>query len=136
MTADTAWRVLALCVALAGAETLHGIARTVWLAPWLGKALALKLSVVTGSLLALVVCWFLVPGIGLGGAWPHVALGCVLALFMASFDIALGRWLLRRSWDKVWTDFNPATGNLLILGLAMLVFIPWLVFWLRSVAGT
>lgn len=136
MTVDTLWRVLALCVALASAETLHGIARTVWLAPWLGKALALKLSVVTGSLLAFVVCWFLVPGIDLYGGWPPGALGCVLALFMAGFDIALGRWLLRRSWDKVWTDFNPASGNWLVLGLAVLVCIPWLVFWLRGVAGT
>lgn len=49
-------RLVSLCVLLAGAETLHGIARTVLLAPAVGKALAVKLSAVTGTLLAFGVC--------------------------------------------------------------------------------
>jgi hypothetical protein len=46
-------RLASLCLLLASAETLHGIARNVWLAPRVGKALATKLRVVSGSLLAL-----------------------------------------------------------------------------------
>ena len=48
-------RLASLCVLLAGAETLHGIARTVLLAPRVGKALAVKLSIVSGSLIAKAV---------------------------------------------------------------------------------
>ncbi len=125
-------RALALCVALAGTETLHGIARTVLLVPRVGKGLALKVSILSGSALAFLVCWFLVPGIGLPTLAQHLALGLFLALFMASFDIALGRWLLRRKWSKVLQDFNPSTGNYLVFGLALLVVIPALVHQLRS----
>lgn len=59
-----------LCVVLAGAETLHGIARTIVLVPRIGKAPAIKLSALTGSLIAFATCWFLVPPIGLAGQAP------------------------------------------------------------------
>ncbi len=120
--------MLALCVALAGAETLHGIARTVLLAPRVGKAAAIKLSVVSGTLLAFGVCFLLVPGIGLEGAAAHLGLGLVLAAFMAGFDIAFGRLVMRLGWRRVLQDFNPASGNYLSLGLVALAFIPVLVW--------
>ena len=131
---DTVIRVVSLCVVLAGAETLHGIARTVLVVPRLGKALALRLSIVSGTLLAFTICWLLVPDIGLRGWGPHLALGAVLAAFMASFDILLGRFLLRRSWAKAFSDFDPRTGNLLVFGLAALVTVPAVVAWLRGLA--
>ena len=132
MDLDTLIRVVSLCVVLAGTETLHGIARTVLLAPRVGKARAIRLSIVSGSLLAFGVCFLLVPGVGLATARAHLALGLVLAAFMAGFDMALGRWLLRRPWDKVLADFNPATGNLLVFGLALLAVFPLLVAHLRG----
>jgi hypothetical protein len=125
---DVLLRIAALCVVLAGAETLHGIARTTLVIPRMGKARALKLSAVTGTLLALSICWLLVPGINLQSARAHLILGVVLAGFMASFDIAIGKWLMRKSWAKIWPDFNPKTGNYLLYGLLALCFIP-LVVW-------
>lgn len=132
--AETGLRVLALCVALAGAETLHGIARTLWVVPRIGKARALPLSALTGTLLAFAICWWWVPGIGLRGVAAHLALGAVLAAFMAAFDIVLGMTALRRPWRKVLADFDPRTGNLLVVGLAALLFVPMLVARLRGLA--
>lgn len=132
MTTDTVIRTLALCVVLAGTETLHGIARTTLLVPRVGKALALKLSILSGSLLAFVVCYFLVPGVGLTTTREHLVLGTCLAAFMAAFDLAMGKLLLRRSWSKALQDFNPATGNFLVFGLILLVFIPALVAQIRA----
>lgn len=117
---------------LAGVETLHGIARTVLLVPRIGKERALKLSIVSGSLLAFAVCSWLVPGVGLTGMREHVVLGLCLAAFMAAFDLAMGRWLLRRSWSKALQDFNPATGNYLVFGLGLLVCMPAVVWWIGS----
>jgi len=133
MNEDTLIRALALCVVLAGVETLHGIARTVWLVPRVGKERALKLSIVSGSLLALGVCWLLVPAMGLHSLGQQLALGLGLALFMAGFDLSLGVLLLRRPWRRVLQqDFNPATGNYLLLGLILMVFFPALVMGLRT----
>ncbi|WP_374259195.1 hypothetical protein [Aquabacterium sp.] len=107
-------RVVALCVLLASVETLHGIARTTWLVPRVGKARALQIGALTGSILAFIVCWVQVPGMGLTSPQAH---------------IALGRLLLRKPWHKIRDDFNPATGNYLLYGLVALGISP-LIAWL------
>ena len=132
MTLEAALRVLALCVALASAETLHGIARTVYVVPRIGKERATKLSALTGTLLAFLICLAWVPGIGLTSTAQHAALGVVLAGFMAGFDIAIGRFVMRRKWARIRPDFDPRTGNFLLFGLLALALIPMLVFWLRG----
>lgn len=129
---DTLLRVLALCVALAGTETLHGIARTVWLVPRVGKERAQRMAIYSGTALAALVCALGVPPLGLRGAAAHLLLGLVLALFMAGFDAALGRWLLRRPWRRVAGDFDPRTGNRLLFGLLALALLPLAVFALRA----
>ena len=134
MTPDAVLRTVALCVVLAGAETLHGIARTVWVVPRISKDRAQQLGIVTGTALAFGLCFVLVPDIGLRGPGPHLALGVVLAAFMASFDLALGHWLLRRPWSKALRDLDPRTGNLLLFGVIALVFVPTLVAALRGLS--
>ncbi|MBP6644474.1 MAG: hypothetical protein KA207_01360 [Burkholderiaceae bacterium] len=124
MNAETAIRIGALCIVLACTETLHGIARIKLVIPRIGKERAVKLSALTGTLLAFTVCMVLVPAIALQTALAHVMLGWFLAAFMAGFDIAIGRWLMRKSWAKIWPDFNPGTGNYLLYGLIALCFIP------------
>lgn len=132
MTGEALIRVVSLCVVLACAETLHGIARTVLIVPRLGKDRAIKLSALTGSLLALGICLVLVPPIGLEGPAQHLGLGLALSAFMAAFDLVIGRLLMRKSWAKLWPDFDPRTGNYLSFGLAFLVVIPLLVSWLNG----
>ncbi len=111
---------------------MHGIARAMLLVPRVGKERATRLSIVSGSLLAFAVCYLLVPGIGLTSSSQHLALGLCLALFMATFDLAMGMLLLRRPWRKALQDFNPATGNLLVFGLLLLVLFPTLVARVRG----
>jgi hypothetical protein len=125
-------RLASLCVLLAGAETLHGIARTVLLAPRVGKALAVKLSIVSGSLIAFGLCWVFVPGIGAAGLGQHLGLGVVLAAFMAAFDIVIGRRVMRLKWARVRQDFDPRSGNFLSVGLLLLAGMPAAVAWLRG----
>jgi predicted transporter len=132
MSADSLLRIAALCVVLACAETLHGIARTVLVIPRIGKDRAIKLSALTGSVLAFVICYLLVPPIGLQGVLQNLVLGLVLAAFMASFDIGLGVFVLKKPWSKIAPDFDPRTGNYLVFGLAFLVMVPNLVAVLRS----
>lgn len=124
---DTVLRILALCLALASVETLHGIARAAWLVPRVGKKAALKISIVTGSVLAFGVCYAFVPGIGFTRTDELLGLGVLLAGFMAAFDIALGKWVLRLPWQRVLRDFDPRTGNYLVCGLGALAVWPWLV---------
>lgn len=124
-------RIAALCVLLAAAETLHGIFRAAVLVPHIGKKAALKVAIVTGSLLAFALCWWQVPAMGVVATLPLLGIGAVLALFMAAFDLLLARWLLKRSWSRAFEDFNPAGGNYLLFGLLLLITFPWLVMRLQ-----
>ena len=132
MTGDLLLRVLLLCVLLASAETLHGIVRAAVLVPRIGKKRALKVSIVSGSLLAFAVCWFVVPGMGIQGDGPLLSLGVTIALFMASFDVILGKLVLKRPWRKAFDDFDPRTGNYLLFGVLLLMTFPWIVTALRG----
>ena len=134
MGTDAWLRIAALCVILASAETLHGIMRTTVIIPRIGKERAIKLSAVTGTLLAFAICWGFVPSIGLSSASSHLLLGAGLAAFMAGFDIAIGRLLMRKAWAKIWPDFNPGSGNYLAYGLLALCFIPLLVWFAHNSA--
>jgi hypothetical protein len=133
MSGDALLRIVALCVVLACAETLHGIARIKLLIPRLGKDRAIRLSALTGTLLAYGIGWLLVPDIGLTTAGAHLALGLVLAGFMAGFDVAIGRWLMRKPWSRIAPDFDPRTGNYLLFGLMALSLMPWVVAWAQRV---
>jgi hypothetical protein len=132
MSSELVVRVLCLCVALAGTETLHGIARTIYLAPKVGTRLATKLSIVSGSLLAFAVCYLLVPSMRVTKPTSLLTMGLTAACFMAVFDIAMGRLLLQRSWTKALSDLNPSTGNYLFFGLSLLVFYPLLVMYIKQ----
>jgi threonine/homoserine efflux transporter RhtA len=124
--------LLSLCVLLARVETLHGIARAALLVPRVGKRRALRIAIVTGTLLAFGVCYWFVPRFGYTQAGDLLLLGLQLAVFMALFDISLGRLLLHLPWHRVLADFDPRSGNYLSIG-HMLLF-PWLVMQLRSAA--
>lgn len=124
---DLILRLLSLCVALAGVETLHGIFRAAVLVPRIGKRLALRVSIVTGSALAFGVCYLLVPGMGVVDPAGLLGVGVVLALFMAGFDIALGKLVLKLPWSKVLRDFDPRSGNYLLFGLLLLILFPYAV---------
>ena len=124
-------RIAALCLALAGGEMLHGIARATFLVPRVGKVNAQRIGISTGTLLAFAICYVSVPSLGISGFRALLALGGLLALFMALFDISIARLVMRRAWRKVAEDFDPRSGNYLSLGLVALVFIPWAVMRLR-----
>lgn len=124
---ETCLRITALCLALASAETLHGVIRAAVLVPRIGKARALQVSIVSGSLLAYLLCAVLVPPIGITSGRVLLALGLLLAGFMATFDIVLGRLVLKRPWKKIFEEFDPRSGNYLLVGLLLLISFPYLV---------
>ena len=92
-------------------EVLNGIFRLRYLVRLLGKQTAQAVSVLTGLSLAAAVCIYFAPHWQLrseSGLW---AMGVALSAFMAAFDVAVGRWLMRRSWGQITADFDPRGGN-------------------------
>lgn len=125
-------KILCLCFMLAGVETLHGIARTLLIAPKIGNKRAKQYSIISGTLLAFAVCYIMVPWLNIHVGYQLIFIGLVLALFMALFDITLARFVVKLKWGSVINDFNPAKGNYLIFGLILLIMIPYAVMKLKG----
>ncbi len=122
-----AWLLIAVL------ETLHGIARTLWLAPMLGDAPARRLAILGGIAIVFAVAWLTIRWIDARGDRRKLAVGVQWLVLMASFDILLGR-SFGFSWDRILADFNPLAGGLLGLGMATMFVAPWLAGRLRGVS--
>lgn len=116
---------------VAAAETLHGIARTLWLAPILGDQRARQWAIITGLLLILLVALLTVRWIGARSARALLAVGVLWAVLMLAFDVALARWVFGFSWVRVAEDFDPRQGGFLGIGMVAMVGAPWLAARLR-----
>lgn len=124
--------LIVLGLTLAGAETLHGIFRNAVVAPRLGTKRAKQLSLISGTLILFVICYFWIPHLGLTSAGPLLAVGLFLALFMGLFDLVLARYLMKLRWKIVLRDFDLRQGNYLLVGLLILSGIPLMVMKLRA----
>ena len=125
-------KIFCLCLMLASVETLHGVARTIFVVPKIGNKRAKQYSVISGTLLAFVVCYIMVPWLDIHIEYQLVLVGLVLAVFMASFDIILAKFVVKLKWKSIINDFNPAKGNYLIFGMLSLIIIPYAVMKLKG----
>jgi hypothetical protein len=126
-------RVLVVWLLIAAAETLHGIARTLWLVPLVGDHAARQIGVVTGSLLIFAITWLAVRWLGLFGRRELVAAGALWVVLMLAFEIVLGRAVFGFGWDRIAAEFDPSRGGLMLLGLAALWLMPLFTARLRGV---
>ena len=125
-------KISSICLMLASVETLHGIARTIFVVPRIGNKRAKQYSVISGTLLAFAVCYIMVPWLNINVDYQLILIGLVLAVFMASFDIILARFVVKMKWESIINDFNPAKGNYLIFGMIALIIIPYAVMKLKG----
>jgi hypothetical protein len=114
-------RGLLVWLLIAGAETMHGILRVLFLQPHLGDLRARQLALVTGMLIIVVIATLTIRWIGAVGGRRQLALGATWLVLMAVFDVSLGRFVFGYSWSRIAEDFNPAAGG--YLGIAMLVLL-------------
>lgn len=128
-------RALLVWVAIAGVETLHGIARVAWLAPRVGDFRARQLAVFTGSALIFGVAWLSIRWIAprtVGGA---LRVGALWLALMLAFEVGLGRFVAGQSWQRLGEDYDVTRGGLLGFGMLALLVSPWIAARGRDVIG-
>jgi hypothetical protein len=119
-------RACAVWILIAVAETLHGVARTLFLTAVLGDHLARQLGVLIGSLIILVIAWLFIGWIGATTPSQLLAVGLLWLVLMLSFEVGLGR-AVGISWERIGADYDPAQGGLMLIGMGVLFFAPMLV---------
>ncbi|PSR17488.1 hypothetical protein C8255_12310 [filamentous cyanobacterium CCP3] len=127
-----ALELIMLGFTLAGAETLHGIFRNAVVAPRLGTKKAKQLSLISGTAILFLICYFWIPNLGINSTKSLLAVGLFLALSMGLFDLVLGRYIMKLRWRIVLRDFDFRQGNYLLVGLLILSGIPLIVMKLRG----
>ena len=111
-------------------ETLHGTVREIFIAPVLGDLRARQLGVAVGCALILLIASATARWMGAVTRRIQLVVGVYWAALTLTFEVLLGR-AIGASWSRIFADYDPTHGGLMILGLAFLVFAPLLAARLR-----
>lgn len=105
-------------------ETLNGIFRVRFLSKKLGVKKAKIVSFVLGSFFILLLNLILIPWIAPQSLSESFFIGFVWMSLMIAYDLYVGRVLFKLSWGKILEDFNLFKGNLLGIGMFMIIVLP------------
>ena len=117
-------RAIAVWLVLICAEILHGIARGIFLVPYVGEFRSNQIGVFTGSIIILAVALAFVRWIGASRTNSLLAVGVLWLGLMLAFEILFGRFVIGASWERLATDYNVFEGGLLPFGMAVLLLSP------------
>jgi len=115
-----------------GVETVHGVVRSVLLAPYAGDLRSRQIGVLTGSCLIL---WVAIATEGWRRAnrlRVQIATGAIWLLLTIAFEFCLGYYVLGLPWQRLTADYDIARGGLLPFGLAALALSPLIAARLRK----
>ena len=118
-------RAFAIWILIAVAETLHGVARTLFLMPIVGDRSSRQLGVFIGSIMILGIAWLFVNWIRATTRPQLLAVGLLWLVLMLAFEVGLGR-AVGISWERILSDYDPAQGGLMIIGMGVLSLAPLL----------
>ena len=127
-----AGRSVSVWLLIALAETLHGTARTLWLAPYLGDFRARQVAVFTGALIILGIACALIRWIGVTQTRGLLGIGILWLILTLAFEFSLGILVFHASWERMTSDYNLARGGLLPLGMVSLTLSPLLATRIRA----
>jgi hypothetical protein len=108
------------------AETGHGAVREVFIAPLIGALRARQLGVLIGSIIVLLIAWLCSRWLKAKTAYQQWAVGLFWVALTLVFEFSLGR-ATGASWSRLLSDYNPAQGGFMLLGLFVMFIAPRLV---------
>lgn len=128
-------RAGAVWLLIIAAETVHGTFRTIFLEPAMGGPEARRLSVFTGAALIFAITWLTIRWIGEWSSGRLIAIGLMWIALTVGFEVALGRFVLGLSWDRLFSDYDLSRGGLMSIGLLLMALSPVAAARLRGPAG-
>jgi hypothetical protein len=117
-------RGVAVWTVIMAVEVVHGIARTLLLAPLVGDFRARQIAVFTGSALILAVAAVFIRWMKPTGLGSALAIGTVWLALTLVFEVVFGRFVVQATWSRIVSDYDLARGGLLPIGLLIEAFAP------------
>lgn len=115
-------------ILIAFIETLNGIFRIKVLNKSFTKKLSKFISFILGSILIFLINLFYIPILSISSQEEAFFIGFTWALLMILYDVFVGKFMFKMSWENIADDFDILKGNLLSLGIILIVFMPIFVF--------
>ena len=112
------------------AETGHGVVREVFVAPVIGGLRARQIGVPVACVIIFVIAWLTARWMGATTRKQQFTAGAFWVVLTLVFELLLGR-AMGMSWSRLLSDYNPAHGGFMLLGLAFMFITPWLTRKLR-----
>jgi hypothetical protein len=112
-------------------ETANGFAREVLVAPAIGALRARQAGVLVGSAAVLLIAWACARHLGAHTRRSRLIVGAYWVGLTLVFEISLGR-VMGLSWSRIVSDYDPAQGGWMPLGLAVMFLAPTLAARMRS----
>lgn len=119
-------RALVVWLVIIGVETIHGILRTLLLAPLVGDFRSRQIGVFVGSLLILGVVYGFHRWIRANTHRQRFAVGLLWVILTVLFETMLGRFVMNLPWERLFEDYDLPHGGFMGFGLIVLAASPWL----------
>ena len=91
-----------------------------------GDLRARQLSVLTGALIIFIIAFAFIKWLRATEFKRLLAIGVFWLVLTLGFEVALGRFAMNLSWERILSDYDLSGGGLLGLGMIFMVFAPWL----------
>lgn len=114
-----------------GTEVVHGVLRTLFLAPIVGDFRARQICVFTDSVLILAIACVFINWIRADTHGRLLTIGVLWVGLTLFFEVGLGRVVAGYSWERIASDYNMWRGGLLPLGMAVMLLSPLIASKLR-----
>lgn len=123
-------RALAVWMGIILAESVHGMAREIFIAPVIGDLRARQWGVLIGCLIIFLIALATARWVNAAQQRTQLLVGVFWVALTVVFEFTLGL-ALGSSGSRILSDYNPAQGGFMLLGLLFMACAPWLAAKLR-----
>jgi hypothetical protein len=124
-------RAILIGLIIAAGEVVNGNIRVRYLQRKLGRKKSRWISFFSGTTIFSIIAWLLLPWVNPENLLQCLLVGTIWVIVMTMLDLYVGRFVFKIPWKKILDDFNPRKGNLLGIGLLLLLCCPSAIFLLQ-----
>jgi len=121
-------KIIFAFIIIAFSETINGIFRVKYLHKKFKKKFARIFSFFTGLSMIILLSLIFVPWINPKTDLQAFSIGFIWAINIVLYDVLIGRFAFKLTWSKILDDFNLFKGNLLPIGIVIIMILPYIIW--------
>lgn len=127
-------RALLAWLAIAVAESIHGVLRRLFVVPVIGELHAHQLGILVGCVVIFAIAWVSIRWVGARSHAELLEVGAAWTFLMAAFEVCLG-FAFDYPLSRVLQDYDVAEGRLMIFGMLFMFCAPTLAARVRGIGA-